>query len=266
MVGQAIQALLGDQSHSFSHLTCDVTDAEGVESIIAAHTPKAVFNGAAITNVDLCETDHALADRVNVQGVINLARSCQRHGATLIHFSTDYVFDGGGDTPFAEDHPRNPINYYGRGKAASEEHVQAICPDHIIARVQWVFGPGRHNFISDAATKLQRGEAVRAFADQYGAPTYAHDIATMVRDLYRGGQRGLFHTVNAGHANRVEIAQEIARQLHVSTPEIIPVRTAHISLPARRPLNSRLSIDKISKLGIHPPTWQDAIARYLKTL
>jgi dTDP-4-dehydrorhamnose reductase len=88
----------------------------------------------------------------------------------------------------------------------------------------------------------------------------------MVTALYHGGHRGTFHAVNAGYASRVEIAQEIARQLHVSAPEIIPVTTASISLPARRPLNSRLSIDKISKLGIHPPTWQDAIERYLKTL
>lgn len=266
MVAQAIRSLLGSQSHAYSRADCDITDAERVDALIAAFKPKAVFNCAAITNVDACETDPDLADRINVQGVANLALSCQRHGATLIHFSTDYVFDGTGDTPFSEDYPRNPVNYYGRGKAASEDCVQKNCSDHIIVRVQWVFGPGRSNFILDAATKLRNGDAVRAFSDQYGSPTYAHDAAAMVIALYGEGHRGTFHTVNAGYASRVEIAQEIARQLHLSTPDIIPVTTASVSLPAPRPLNSRLSIDKILKLGIHPPTWQDAIERYLKDL
>ncbi len=263
MVGQAIQTLLGDRSRSFSHADCDITNASQVESLIGGLHPQAVFNCAAITNVDQCETDHAIADAVNVQGVENLAKSCQRHGATLIHFSTDYVFDGVSDTPFLEDHPRSPINYYGQSKAASEDRVREFCPDHIIARVQWVFGTGRHNFIMDAAQRFQAGQEVKAFADQFGTPTSAHDIAEMITQLLFQGHRGTFHTVNQGYASRVEIAETVAQVMGVATPHIIGVNLKDVTLPAKRPAYSCLSIDKIQKLGIHPPTWQDAVGRYL---
>lgn len=266
MVGRALAQALGGQAQALSHADCDITDAARVASVIAEFAPRAIFNCAAITNVDVCETHRDLADHVNMRGVETIAAECHRHGVTLIHFSTDYVFDGAGDTPFSENHPRHPVNHYGQSKAASEQYVQQCCPDHIIARVQWVFGLGRSNFVDDTARKLGVGEAVRAFSDQYGSPTYANDIATMVTQLYREGHRGTFHTVNKEYASRVEIAHEIARQLRISAPQIIPVTTASISLPAQRPLNSRLSIDKISKLGIHPPTWQDAVGRYLKNL
>lgn len=264
MVGRALAALWGSQAVALPHAGCDITRRDSVESVVLQHHPSAIFNCAAITNVDLCEKYPDLAMTVNGAAVGAMADVCKHHGITLIHFSTDYVFDGSGDQSATEDHPRNPINHYGKSKAAGEAAIASAGPDHIIARVQWVFGPGRSNFIDDAAKKIRNGEVVRAFSDQYGSPTYADDIAAMVTQLYRGGQRGTFHTVNKGYANRVEIAEEIARQLHIQTPNIVPVATRDVSLPAQRPLNSRLSIDKISKLGIHPPTWQDAVGRYLQ--
>lgn len=264
MVGRALSALLGTNATAVSHADCDITQPDQLLDTLAQHQPKAVLNCAAITNVDLCEKDHALADAVNTRSVADLAGACAKHNATLIHFSTDYVFDGSGTTPFCEDDPMHPINYYGQSKATSEEAVRAAGSNHIIARVQWVFGTGRQNFIQDTAEKLKKGDIVRAFADQVGSPTAATDIADMVMALYRNGQRGTFHTVNAGHASRVEIAHEIARQLSIATPQIIPVLTSSVQLPAQRPLNSRLSIDKIQNLGIHPPTWQEAVNRYLR--
>lgn len=264
MVGRALTSLWGGQAIGLSHADCDITRRDAVESLILQRKPAAVFNCAAITNVDLCEKDPDLAMRVNGTAVEMLADVCRQHGITLIHFSTDYVFDGSGHQPSPEDRSRNPINRYGASKAAGEVAIESIHPDYIIARVQWVFGPGRSNFIGDTAKKSMAGDAVRAFSDQYGSPTYAHDIATMVTKLFRDGHRGIFHTVSKGYASRVEIAHEVARQLHVKTPDIVPVVTASVSLPAQRPLNSRLSIDKISKLGIHPPSWQDAVGRYLQ--
>lgn len=266
MVGRALAATLDTQAIALSHTVCDITKTSQLQEMLKHYHPKAVFNCAAITNVDLCEKDHDLADAVNTRGVAKLARICTENHATLIHFSTDYVFDGSGTAPFLEDAPTQPINYYGQSKAASEDAVRRNGDDHIIARVQWVFGTGRQNFILDTATKLRAGNEVRAFSDQVGSPTAATDIAAMVTALYHGGHRGTFHTVNAGYASRVEIAQEIARQLNVTAPQIIPVTTAAVQLPAQRPLNSRLSIDKIQKLGIHPPPWQDAIQRYLRTI
>jgi dTDP-4-dehydrorhamnose reductase len=263
MVGHALTAALGAEAVALPHALCDISQPQQLRDMLAHHHPKAVFNCAAITNVDLCEKDHDLADAVNTQGVADLARACANHNVALIHFSTDYVFNGSGTAPFCEDNPVHPINYYGQSKAASEVAVQICGSNHIIARVQWVFGDGRQNFIKDTAEKLKKGDTVRAFLDQVGSPSSATDIAAMVIALYRGGHRGTFHTVNAGHASRVEIAEEIARQLKVTAQQIIPVATADIQLPAQRPLNSRLSIDKIQKLGIHPPPWQDAVNRYL---
>lgn len=264
MVGQALTAALGAQATTFTHATCDITQRDQIREILAKHHPKTVFNCAAITNVDMCEKDHALADAINTTGVAGLAQACAEFEATLIHFSTDYVFDGSGTTPFAEEDPIHPINYYGQSKAVSEKVVRDCGANHIIARVQWVFGSGRQNFILDTATKLKEGREVRAFSDQVGSPTFSVDIAQMVIALYTQGHRGTFHTVNAGYASRVAVAQEIARQLGISSPTITAVETAAVQLPAKRPLNSRLSIDKIQNLGIHPPTWQDAVNRYLR--
>lgn len=264
MVGQALTATLGAQAAAFTHATCDITQRDQIRDIVTQHHPKAVFNCAAITNVDLCETNHELADAVNTKGVADLAQVCAEFKATLVHFSTDYVFDGSGATSFCEDDPMHPINYYGQSKAASEKAIHDCGSNHIIARVQWVFGPGRQNFILDTATKLRENREVRAFSDQVGSPTYATDIAQMVTALYTQGHRGTFHTVSAGYASRIAIAQEIARQLGIASPIITAVETAAVQLPAKRPLNSRLSIDKILNLGIHPPIWQNAVNRYLR--
>lgn len=266
MVGRALTSEWGNLAVALSHTDCDITQRESIETILLKYKPAAIFNCAAITNVDTCEKEPELAMRVNAAAVEMMATVCKQQGITLIHFSTDYVFDGSGNQPSPEDRKHDPINQYGASKAAGEAAIESIRPDYIIARVQWVFGQGRQNFVDDVATKLRNDVAVRAFSDQFGSPTYAHDAAAMVTELYREGHRGIFHAVSTGYTNRVEIAQEVARQLRISSPEIIPVTTASVSLPAQRPLNSRLSIDKISKLGIHPPTWQDAVGRYLKAV
>lgn len=266
MVGRALAQLWGPQAIALTHTDCDITQPASIEAMIRQHKPVAIFNGAAITDVDLCEKNPELAKRVNTDAVTTLAALCTKNKITLIHFSTDYVFDGSGDSPSVEDRPYSPISVYGASKAEGEKALLSSGADFILARVQWVFGEGRRNAVQDAAEKLKKNESVRAFSDQFGSTTYSHDIAQMVTQLYRSGHRGIFHTVNAGYASRVDVAQEIARQLHCESPDIVPVETASVQLPARRPLNSRLSIDKIQKLGIHPPTWQDAVERYLRGL
>jgi dTDP-4-dehydrorhamnose reductase len=222
-----------------------------------------VFNCAAMTAVDRCETDPDRCTQINAAAVAELAVICRDRNSLLVHFSTDYVFDGAGDSPATEDRVRHPINHYGQGKAQAEEAIAAAGGPHLIARIQWVFGAGRDNFVSRTVAQLRKGEEVPAFSDQWGTPCFATDIATMVIRLCKIGARGLFHVTNSGYATRVQVAAEIARLLHISSPRISPVLTNHLSLPATRPLNSRLCIDKLRALGIHPPSWQDAISRYV---
>lgn len=263
MVGQALTTHWGSNATPLTHVDCDVTNPQALAKVMAQYRPAALANCAAITNVDQCEQDQTLARQVNTDAVTTMAQLCKDHSCTLIHFSTDYVFDGSGNQPSVETRSRHPINYYGVSKQLAEEAIEDIAPDYIIARVQWIFGAGRHNFIGDAVQKLQKDEEVKAFSDQWGTPTYANDIAAMVDRLYQEGQRGIFHTVNRGYVTRADIAHEIAHQLDVPAAKITEVATAAVPLPAQRPLNSRLSIDKIQKLGIVPPTWQDAVGRYL---
>lgn len=263
MLGRAFTLLLGPKAVSLTHLQCDITDTKSLSRHISTLKPSAVINCAAITNVDLCEQNPSLADRVNAAAVTQLAKICKIYASTLIHFSTDSVFDGEGEAPWREQYPRNPINVYGQTKVKAEEAIEVLSPDYLIARVQWVFGPGRNNFIGDTALKLQQGKEVRAFEDQWGTPGYSQDIARLVLKLYELKHRGIFHVTNSGYATRIEIAEEIARQMGVSSSLIIPIKIKDLSLPAARARNSRLSIDKIKNLGIHPSSWQDAIHRYL---
>lgn len=264
MLGQAFASQLGPRHcAALTHAQCDITNTSTLSDIMSHYHPKAVINCAAIADVDRCEKDPLPCEAVNATAVAHLAELCQRHTCTLIHFSTDYVFDGSGDAPFAEDHPRHPINVYGRSKAGSEMAIQSAGSEFIIARVQWIFGPGRRNFIVDTAKSLKEGRPVKAFEDQWGAPGFSRDTAHAVLRLYEGGHRGIFHVTSQPHVSRVMIAEEIARQMGVLTPQITPVRMQNLQLPATRPRNCRLSIDKLRQLGIDMPPWPDAIHRYL---
>lgn len=263
MVGMACTELLGKRAVPLTHAQCDLTDADGILRLISGVRPAAVINCAAVTDVDQCEKDPELAMAVNAVAVGHLAKICKSESCTLIHFSTDYVFDGQGSAPWSETDPRHPINVYGASKVRSEEMIESTLSDYIIARVQWVFGRGRRNFIHDTATKLRAGQEVLAFEDQWGGPGYSCDIAHMILQLLEGGHLGIFHVTNSGHDNRVGIAQEIAHQMKIDLPRITPVQMKTLSLPATRSQNSRLSVDKLKQLGITPPTWPDAVHRYL---
>lgn len=263
MLGKAFAQQLGSRAVALTHAECDITDSAMLSTLIAQHHPSAIINCAALTNVDQCEQDPARCMTINTTAVAEMAGLCKKNQCTLIHFSTDYVFDGSGIAPFTETHPRHPINVYGRSKAESEMAVESTFDNYIIARVQWIFGDGRRNFISDIASALKEGREVKAFEDQWGAPGHSTDIARALIQLWEGGHRGIFHVTSSGHANRVEIAKEIARIVKAPQPQIIPVRMQDLQLPATRPQNSRLSIDKLQQLGIEMPSWQDAIFRYL---
>lgn len=263
MISTALSRLLGTRAVLVAKAACDVCDHALVTRLVDETGPSAIFNCAAVTNVDRCEREPALAEAVNSDGVRHLAQVCRARAIPLVHYSTDYVFDGSGAAPWREGDVRKPINVYGRTKAESEMVIEAVGAEHLVLRVQWVFGDGRANFVGDTARRLRAGEEVRAFDDQWGAPCFAGDIARMTLDLFDGGHRGLFHLVNAGYATRVMVAEEIARILGVVSPRITPVKTCDVELPAARPENSRLNTEKLLSVGVRPPAWQDGVRRWL---
>lgn len=265
MISTALVRRLGVRALAAPRAACDIRDHAFVARLVAKAAPFAIFNCAAVTNVDQCEREPALAEAVNRDAVANLARLCRARAIPLVHYSTDYVFDGSGETPWRETDARNPINVYGRTKAESETAIETIGPEHLILRVQWVFGDGRPNFVADTARRLRAGEEVRAFDDQWGAPCFADDIARMTLDLFERGERGLFHLVNQGYATRVMVAEEIARVLGIASPRITAVKTRDVKLAAARPLNSRMSTDRLEATGVRPLTWQDDVGSWLRS-
>lgn len=263
MVSTAFVRLLGERALAVSEATCDIRDYAGLKRLVEAAAPNAIFNCAAITDVDRCERDSALAEAVNRDAVAHLARMCGERDIPLVHYSTDYVFDGSGVAPWRETDAKHPINVYGRTKAESEIAIETIGAEHLILRVQWVFGDGRPNFVTDTARRLRAGEEVRAFDDQWGAPCFSGDIARMTLDLFERGQRGLFHLVSAGYATRVMVAEEIARVLGIASPRITAVKTRDVKLAAARPLNSRMGTARLEAAAVWAPAWQDGIRRSL---
>jgi len=274
---------------AFSRAKLDVSDKGQVQHLKEAVLSEVdvVVNAAALTAVDLCETQSAQAFAVNAEGPALLGQACRETGTSIIHVSTDYVFDGNASEPYSEDHPRNPQSVYGQSKAEGEVRLLESMPEALVVRTSWLFGPGR-NFvvaIREQAEKRRRGEAVgplRVVADQRGTPTYAGDLADGLRRLGRqlrgaensqeeaaaeGGHTlsGLMHLSNVGQTSWFSFAREILDQSGFAEVEIEPCETGELNLPAPRPSYSVLDCARAQRLGIRLRTWQAALAAYLET-
>lgn len=231
----------------------------------------AVINAAAYTAVDQAETETDLAYAVNRDGPGALAAACAGLGVPLLHLSTDYVFDGGGEDPHPIDAPIRPLNVYGSSKAAGEQAVRDALSHHLIVRTSWVFAAEGRNFVR---TMLRVGEArdhLRVVADQHGGPTPASAIADMLIVLARrvvaeGGGWGTYHYAGAPETSWYGFAQAIFAERWRLTgrqpPVLEAIQTADYHTPARRPLNSRLDMEPIRAIfGIAPPDWRPALAQ-----
>ena len=193
------------------HAALDITDADAVERVVDTVGPELIFN-CAVIGVDQCEKDPALAERVNVDGPASLARAAQRIGAAIVHFSSNYVFDGrrARDHPYTIHDVANPVNVYGRTKLAGERAVAAGCGRAFVIRTSWVYGAGKDSFLSTAAAKLRRGERVQAISDTYANTTYVGDLAERVAAIVKGAEYGLYQVVNEGVCSYQEFAREAA--------------------------------------------------------
>jgi dTDP-4-dehydrorhamnose reductase len=251
--------------------TADFTMPQTLEKMVL-DAPKldVVINAVAYTAVDRAEQEEALAYRVNAEAVEALARACRTRNIPLIHVSTDYVYDGAKHTPYLEDDATGPVNAYGRTKLAGEELIRKHLPAHVILRTSWIYSARGQNFMKTMLRLGAERDEVRVVDDQHGAPTSAHDLASAIATIARriaGNPQspvfGTYHFATAGEASWFDFAAEIFRQADLRARAIrIPAKD--YPTPARRPANSRLNTDKISRtFGIHPPAWQTSLAAVL---
>jgi len=265
----------------FNHAQLDLSNFEEIREKLGESDFDVLINAAAFTNVDLCEKQPDQAFRINAEAPRVLAEICGEKSAKLIHFSTDYVFDGEKRAPYTEEDEANPISVYGESKLTGEKNVlatenrsasaKATANRHAIVRVSWVFGPDRPSFIDGMIKRAQENETVNAIADKFSTPTYTCDIARMLPQFFDSDvEGGILHFANAGRCSWQDYAQwaldccdKAALSLKAKTVGACRLKDM-ANWIARRPVYSVLSTAKYTQLtGISPRTWREAVADYI---
>jgi dTDP-4-dehydrorhamnose reductase len=275
-------APLGDVIPLDSH-QCDLSRPEQLSPVIRDLRPDVIVNAAAYTAVDDAERDEALAATVNGTAVGVIAEEARRAGALLVHYSTDYVFDGRKDAPYTEDDPPCPINAYGRSKLAGEVAIREVGGAHLILRTSWVYDARGRNFLRTMLALLRERDELRIVADQIGAPTWAADIAQATAALIEAAAHeraegrfasGLFHLTASGatswHGFAAAILEGAARPALLAAgraPRLVPIASEDYPRPAARPKNSRLSGDRLrQRFGIALPCWKEGLSLCLNEM
>lgn len=255
----------GHRVTALTRTELDITDAASVRAATDRLEPDAIVNCCAYNAVDAAETDLAMAFAVNAYGPAALADAADRAGAVLVHFSSDFVFDGEASEPYAEDAPTNPLNVYGASKLAGERQVQHLRA-HYILRVESLFGgpmTGRTATVDYIADNLAAGLPVRAIVDRTVSPSCVGDVVRATRCLIeQAAPFGTYHCVTSGCTTWYELAREAARHLGTSAL-VLPVRSDDFPAPAVRPRFCALSNRKLLALGIEMPSWRAALTRHL---
>jgi dTDP-4-dehydrorhamnose reductase len=259
-----------------SHL--DITDRTAVAGVVQQIAPDLIINTAAYTAVDRAETDSQAAFAVNRDGPRNLAEAAQKRGSVLIHFSTDYVFDGTQLHAYVEQDEVGPIGVYGESKEAGEAAIRAVSERHLILRTSWVYGVHGSNFVRTMLRLAQEREQIRVVNDQSGCPTYAADLAEIVLQLTErilNGQLqqdgyGTFHCAGQGKVTWYGFADkifELAGKRFGKKPELIAIPGSEFPSNARRPANSALDCSKLARVhGLALRQWQEALSDMLDRL
>ena len=249
----------------------DVTDAGAVRRAAEQTRAEAIVNCAAYTDVERAEENEAAADRLNRLAPANLAAAAAATGATLIHISTDYVFDGRAHTPYTEQAPTAPLGVYGRTKLAGEQAVEASGCSYLILRTAWLYSAFGNNFLKTMLRLTAERESLKVIFDQIGTPTYAGDLALGIFSVIEGGQlrghEGLYHFSDEGVCSWYDFAVEIAAGAGHDKCRIEPCRTAEYPTKAPRPAYSVLDKGKFkTTFGIEIPHWRESLLYCLKTM
>ena len=253
------------------YVSLDITDDTAVSQTLAEVAPDVVIHCAAWTAVDLAEDEdkQEKVRAINATGTQYIANACKALGCKMVYISTDYVFDGQGETPWQPDcKDYKPLNVYGQTKLEGELAVANTLEKFFIVRIAWVFGLNGNNFIKTMLNIGKKYDTLRVVCDQVGTPTYTLDLSRLLVDMIETEKYGYYHATNeGGYISWYDFATEIFRQAGYET-KVQPVTTAEYGLSkAARPFNSRLDKSKLTENGFNPlPTWQDALARYLKEI
>lgn len=244
----------------------DITDAASVETVITEAGVDAVIHCAAYTAVDAAEDNEELCRKVNEEGTRNIARVCKELDLKMMYISTDYVFNGQGTRPWEPDDEREPLNVYGETKCGGELAVEELLDKYFIVRIAWVFGVNGKNFIKTMLNLGKTRDSLTVVSDQVGSPTYTYDLARLLVDMIETDKYGRYHATNEGFCSWYEFACEIFRQAGMNV-SVSPVDSSAYPAKAKRPMNSRMSKDKLDEMGFERlPSWQDALGRYLQEI
>jgi dTDP-4-dehydrorhamnose reductase len=281
-VGWELQRSLAPLGHltaldfdSTSHCG-DFSNLQGLADTVRALRPDVIVNAAAHTAVDKAESEPELARTLNARAPGVLAQEAAKLGAWLVHYSTDYVFDGSGNRPWTETDTPAPLSVYGRTKLEGEQLVAQNCPKHLILRTSWVYAARGGNFAKTMLRLAQERERLTVIDDQFGAPTGAELLADITAHAIRHVQQhpehaGLYHLVAGGETSWFEYAKHVLAQALIAQPaikikatEVAPVLTSAFPTPAKRPHNSRLNTTKLqTTFGLTLPPWQQGVDRML---
>ena len=249
----------------------DITDKDACRRVITEAGPDAVIHCAAYTAVDAAEQNMELCRKVNADGTRNIAEVCRDLDISLMYISTDYVFNGTGERPWEPDDVREPLNAYGQAKYEGELAIEELLDKYFIVRIAWVFGVNGKNFIKTMLRLGREHGAVSVVDDQIGSPTYTYDLARLLVDMIQTDKYGRYHATNEGLCSWYEFAVEIFKKAGMEDVKVTPVDTevytSRYPGQAKRPMNSRISKDKLEENGFERlPSWQDALERYLKEI
>ncbi len=256
--------------------TLDLSQPQQIRQQIETHQPQVIVNAAAYTAVDGAETEPEMAEAINTVAPSIMAEVASRLDATLVHLSTDYVFDGTQSRPYTEDDPTHPQSVYGHTKQQGEDAIRHACDRHLIVRTAWVYGVyGKSNFVKTMLRLGAERDEVRVVMDQVGSPTWARDIGGAIATLIAAANTsdpfpyGIYHFTNSGVASWYDFAVAIFEEAqHLWFPlkvqQVVPIATVDYPTPAQRPAYSVLSTDKITGvLGAHPPHWRTSLRAML---
>ena len=242
----------------------DITSAADCLRVIGEFSPAVVVNAAAYTDVDGCETNRDACFAVNAEGILNVAVACRDRGAKVVHYSTDYVFDGTKGEPYLEDDPCRPINAYGASKRKGEQILIETAENHVLIRTAWLYGRQGKNFVKAILAKARDEGMLRVVDDQVGSPTFSVDLAQATKLLVERDCRGIYHVTNRGVCSWFQFAQKILEFSQVSGVTVEPIQSHELTRKAKRPAYSVLSNRKFmeaTQKAMRP--WQVALNDYL---
>lgn len=245
----------------------DIASQGACEEVIVETEPDVVINAAAYTNVDGCESDRDTCFSVNAEGVKNIALACRKKRIKIVHFSTDYVFDGTQRTPYQEDDKCNPLNVYGKSKLAGERYLRQFSDNFLLIRSAWLYGKNGKNFVKTIVEKARTETLLKIVDDQVGSPTFTWDLAAAVQLLIEGQHAGVFHITNRGNCSWYEFTVKILKSACITDVTVKPIKSDALERPALRPHYSVLTCRKFMETtGKAMRYWQVALDDYISKM